>query len=137
MTVCTLILCPLQICNYIKSFCFSDFSYTFGLASVFFNQSSKYIKMWYFSHKNQRLSVGKKGVCFKWFHFTCQGCCTADSLDIYPKVCQQLINMWPFQLSLLVNQTVGQNFTNSCVYLILVQLPGATWMCSYAIYVNI
>ena len=40
---------------------FSDFSYTPGLTSIVFNQSSKYIKIWYLSHKIRESSVGKKG----------------------------------------------------------------------------
>ena len=55
------LLCPLQTCDYTNIFCFFDFLYTLGLTSIAFNESSKYIKTWYFNHKNQGSSVGEKG----------------------------------------------------------------------------
>ena len=35
--------------------------YTPGFTSIVFKQSSKYIKIWYFSHKNRGSSVDKNG----------------------------------------------------------------------------
>ena len=62
MTVCTLIfMLFIDFWLNVNIFCFSDFSYTSDLTSIVFKQSSKNIKIWYFSHKNRGPSVDKNG----------------------------------------------------------------------------
>ena len=48
------------------------YKYTPGLTSIVFKQSSKYIKTWYFSHKNRGSSVEKNGASGG---FSSQLCC--------------------------------------------------------------
>ena len=48
------------------------YKYTPGLTSIVFKQSSKYIKTWYFSHKNRGSSVEKNGASGG---FNSQLCC--------------------------------------------------------------
>ena len=57
--------------------------------------------------------------CFKWLQFTWLGCCAAD---ICLKSLSKIDKIWLFQLDLLANQTISQNFTDNCVYLTLAQL---------------
>ena len=56
----TFIFMPFSDMWLLNIFGFSNFSYTHGLNSIVFSPS-KYIKIWYFSHKIQESSVGKKG----------------------------------------------------------------------------
>ena len=53
MTECTLIFRPSYVCNDINIFCFSDFVYAPDPSLTDLNQSSKYLKNWFFSHENR------------------------------------------------------------------------------------
>ena len=59
MTECTVFSKLLYVCDDINIFCFLDFVYTPGLASIDLNQSSKYFNNWFFSHEKRESSVDK------------------------------------------------------------------------------
>ena len=112
MTVCKLIFIhSLQICDDINIFCFSDFSHTPGRTSVVFNQTSKYNKTWYFSHKNRKSSVGKNGL-----NLRVKSVCCWHSWHISKGlfIIRQNVTV-PVEI---VGKLDKQNLTNSFVYLV-------------------
>ena len=80
-----------------RFFCFSDFSCTLGLTSIVIEQTSKYFKNSFFSHRNRGSSVDKNGASM-----VSRLLCCRQSLHMSKSL--SLIR----QLSLLANYTINK-----------------------------